>query len=103
MIMQTIFRMYAVRRWDEERVIQGLAVLMCLAMVGMVVTPIIVGGQDAAAVVAVYLGSKYADAGEVSAGLLLGGASAIWLGLKAAELSAALALGLGVTGVGLVV
>jgi hypothetical protein len=39
MIMQTIFRMYAVRRWDEERVIQGLAVLMCLVLLGMTVIP----------------------------------------------------------------
>lgn len=82
----------------EEWLFRGLAIATILALVGMVATPIIIGGQDAAAVVAVYLGS-----GEVSAGLLLGGASAIWLGLKAAELSAALALGLGATGVGLVV
>jgi hypothetical protein len=34
-----IDRMYAVRRWDEERIIQGLAVGMVLAMVGMAVMP----------------------------------------------------------------
>jgi len=82
---------------------RGLAIAMCLAMVGMVVMPTIVGEQQAAAVVAINLGRKYVDAGECSAGLLLGGAAYIWLGLKAAELSAALALGLGITGVGLVV
>ena len=87
----------------EEWLFRGLAIAMVLAMVGMAVLPTIVNEQQAAAVVSVYLGSKYVDAGEASAGLLLGGASAIWLGLKAAELSAALALGLGVTGVGLVV
>ena len=30
--------MYAVR-WDEEKIIQGLAVAMCLAMVGLAVIP----------------------------------------------------------------
>jgi len=39
MIMLTIFRMYAVRRWDEDTVIKWLAVAMCLAMVGLVVMP----------------------------------------------------------------
>ncbi len=33
--------MYAVRRWDEERVIRGLAVAMCLAMIGLAVMPVI--------------------------------------------------------------
>jgi len=32
--------MYAVRRWDEEKIIQGLAVAMCLAMVGLAVMPL---------------------------------------------------------------
>ena len=95
--------MYGFARVEDERVVKALALLGLLAMVGMAVMPAIVSEQQAAAVVAVYLGSEYADTGEASAGLLLGGASAIWLGLKAAELSAVLALGLGATGVGLVV
>ena len=64
---------------------------MCLAMVGLAVVPTVVCEQDAALIVAAYLGSKYSDAGETSAGLLLGGASAIWLGLKLAEYAGAYA------------
>jgi len=33
--------MYAVRRWDEEKIIQGLAVAMCLALLGMAVMPVV--------------------------------------------------------------
>ena len=34
--------MYAVR-WDEEKIIQGLAVAMCLAMVGLAIIPMAIG------------------------------------------------------------
>ena len=83
----------------EEWVFRGLAIAMCLAMVGMDVMPAIISEQQAAIIVAVYLGKKYADAGATSAGLLLGGTSAMWLGLKMAEFAGAYALGLAAAGV----
>jgi len=33
--------MYEVGRWNEEKIIQGLAVAMCIAMVGMAVIPVV--------------------------------------------------------------
>ena len=78
----------------EEWVFRGLAIAMCLAMVGLAVMPAIISEQQAA-----YLGKKYADAGATSAGLLLGGTSAMWLGLKMAEFAGAYALGLAAAGV----
>ncbi len=48
--------MDAVRR-DEEKIIQGLAVAMCLAMVGVVVFPTITG--NVTAVYAYVSGKKY--------------------------------------------
>jgi hypothetical protein len=60
--------MYAFGRWDEERVIQGLAVLMCLAMVGLMVMPASIGKLG------LYLASVEHDNTCAGAGLLAGAA-----------------------------
>lgn len=88
----------------EEWIWRGLAIAMILAVVGMTVM-LVIANTDAALAVAVYLGSKYADVGECSAGLLGGGAAVMRVGLKLAEYAGAYAFGLAVAsaavGVGL--
>ncbi len=60
--------MYAVR-WDEEKIIQGLAVAMCLAMVGVIVFPTIIGNATA---VYAYVSGKNMDPYLAYGGLFTG-------------------------------
>ena len=87
--------MYAVR-WDEERIIQGLAAVMCLAMMGMAVMPA-VGVTDLAA----YLASQGNSVG--AAGSVLAGAGLIRISPEVAMFLVETGLISSSTGVGIAI
>ena len=99
--------MYAVRRWNEERIIQGLAVAMCLAIVAV---PILSSASAEYYLISKYVLSKNPDtsirddgAAAATVGSALFGVGVWVLGTEAARDSMIIFLaGAGVTTAGAV-